>query len=92
MEIVPTRGALGAEIRGVDIATPLAPQCVAALKNAGFEYLLIFFREQHLIDEGHVRFSRSFGEPEPPVRARLEGDSPLREIAWMTSRCESNGS
>ncbi len=34
MEIIPTGGALGAEIRGVDVTKPLAPAEVAALEEA----------------------------------------------------------
>ena len=32
MEIIPTGGALGAEIRGVDVTKPLAPEEVAVLE------------------------------------------------------------
>lgn len=88
MQIVPTGGALGAEIRGVDVAVPLEPECVAALKDAVLEHLLIFFRDQHLTDEGQVRFSRYFGEPEAHVRERPEGDSSLREIFVVSNVSE----
>ncbi len=90
MEIIPTEGALGAEIRGVDVAAPLEPKQVAILRGAILEYLLIFFRDQRLTDEAQVRFSRYFGHPEPHVRQRSEGDSSAREI-FVVSNVSENG-
>lgn len=51
MEIIPTGGALGAEIRGVDVAKPLAPAEVApaevaALEEAILQHLLLVFRKR----------------------------------------------
>ena len=46
MEIIPTGGALGAEIRGVDVAKPLAPADVAALEEAILLHLLLLKRTQ----------------------------------------------
>lgn len=90
MEIIPTGGALGAEIRGIDVGSPLLPSEVALLREAVLEHLLVVFREQRLTDEAHVRFSRYFGQPEPHVRPRSEADSSLREI-FVVSNVSDNG-
>ncbi len=39
MEIIPTAGALGAEIRGVNVSKPLPPPEVAALQGAILQHL-----------------------------------------------------
>ena len=46
MKIIPTGGALGAEIRGVAVAKPLAPAEVAALEEAILQHLLLVFRKR----------------------------------------------
>ncbi len=58
----PTGGALGADIEGVDLAGPLSPETVAAIKQAWGEHLVLRFRGQHLSDDDLMRFSHQFGE------------------------------
>jgi taurine dioxygenase len=61
MDIRPLTGALGAEIFGVDLATPLDDRTVAAIRSALLEYLVIVFRDQRLTPEQHAGFARRFG-------------------------------
>ncbi|MGH9324710.1 MAG: TauD/TfdA dioxygenase family protein [Vicinamibacteria bacterium] len=72
MEIFPTGGALGAEVKGVDVSRPLDDATVRALQRAALDHLLLLFRDQKLSDEGQVRFSRYFGDPRPHVREQSE--------------------
>jgi taurine dioxygenase len=88
MEIIGTGGPLGAEIRGVDVATPLAPAIVTALKKAVIDHLVLVFRDQELTEAEQVRFSRHFGEPAPHVRSQPEGSLP--EI-FVVSNVSENG-
>ena len=88
MQIIPTGGALGAEIRGVDVRKPLAPAEVAELQAAVLEHLLLVFREQSLTEEQQVRFSRYFGDPVPHVRHQAE--RPVPEI-FVISNVSENG-
>lgn len=88
MQIIPTGGALGAEIRGVDAAKPLAPAEVRELKAAVVEHLLLVWREQSLTEEEQVRFSRYFGDPVPHVRPQAERSVP--EI-FVISNVSENG-
>lgn len=90
MQIIPTGGALGAEIRGVDVGRPLSPETVAALRSAVLDHLLLIFRDQRLTEEEQVRFSRYFGRPEPHVRKRPEKDASLPEI-FVVSNVRENG-
>ena len=64
IEIVPTGAALGAEIRGVDLAEPLGDNAFAAIERAYDEHGAVFFRNQRLTPPQQVAFSRRFGEIE----------------------------
>jgi taurine dioxygenase len=63
-EIIPTGGALGAEISGVDLARPLDDTTFAAIDRAYNDYGVIFFRDQHITPAQQVAFTRRFGEIE----------------------------
>ena len=58
----PTGAALGADIDGVDLAQPLAPASVEAIKQGWADHLVLRFRGQHLDDDQLMRFSALFGE------------------------------
>jgi alpha-ketoglutarate-dependent taurine dioxygenase len=64
VEIIPTGAALGAEIRGVDLARPLADADFAAVERAYNEHGVIFFRDQHITPATQVAFTCRFGEIE----------------------------
>src|SRR5690349_13441219 len=58
--------ALGAEISGVDLARPIAPEVFGEIRAAWLEHLVIRFRSQQLSDPQLLAFSRLFGELDPP--------------------------
>jgi alpha-ketoglutarate-dependent sulfate ester dioxygenase len=60
--IKPVAGHIGADISGVDISQPLAPEAVQQLKDALHEYKVIFFRDQPLDHESQIAFGRRFGQ------------------------------
>ena len=62
LDIEPVAGALGAEVRGVDLASDLTPDLVAAIRSAFVEHQVLFFRDQQLDAEQQMAFGRSFGE------------------------------
>ena len=64
IEVVPTRAALGAEIRGVNLAQPLDDATFTAIEDAYNTYGVIFFRNQSLTPPQQVAFTRRFGEIE----------------------------
>ncbi len=55
-------GALGAEVRGIDLRQPLSAQAAAALRQAWLEHLVLFFRDQPLDPAEFLAFARCFGE------------------------------
>lgn len=58
--------ALGAQIDGVDLASPLAPDTLAQIRQAWQEHLVLRFRGQPLNDAQLMALSRHFGELDPP--------------------------
>jgi taurine dioxygenase len=64
VKIIPTGAALGAEIRGVDLAQPVDESTFAAIESAYDEYGVIFFRDQRIAPKQQVAFTRRFGEIE----------------------------
>ena len=64
IEIIPTGAALGAEIRGVDLAHPLDDATFAAIERAYDTHGVIYFRGQRLTSQQQVAFTRRFGEIE----------------------------
>ena len=58
--------ALGAEIEGIDLSTPLDPATLAEFKHAWLEHLVLRIRGQRLSDAALLAFSRSLGEIDPP--------------------------
>ena len=43
LEVSPVAGALGAEVQGVDLARPLAPEVVSEIRQALLAHLVLFF-------------------------------------------------
>ncbi|MCU7824750.1 TauD/TfdA dioxygenase family protein [Kitasatospora sp. DSM 101779] len=54
-------GRIGAEITGIDLSQPLDEQTVTALNDALVAHKALFFRGQHLDDQGQTRFAGYFG-------------------------------
>lgn len=55
---------LGAEVRGIDITSPLADPVLADLRRCLHEFKVVFFRDQPLTPAQHVAFAGSFGDLE----------------------------
>src|SRR5438477_2132249 len=87
----PTGAALAADIEGVDLAGALAPETVAAIKQAWGEHLVLRFRGQAVSDADLMRFSRQFGELDwAPIAAT--NDAPEgREYIMVVSNVVENG-
>jgi taurine dioxygenase len=61
IDVISTRAALGAEVRGVDLKN-LDETQFTALKRAWHEYQVILVRDQTLSDQDLIAFSRRFGD------------------------------
>lgn len=72
--ILPT-GTVGAVVQGVDIASLTATQ-IDAVKHAWYRHDVLVFREQSLTDDDLLKFSRHFGELDPPPNQGAGRKSP----------------
>ena len=82
-------GSLGAEIRGVNLSTPLNPSTKSEIEAAWKSFGVLVFRNQNLSDSEHVAFSRQFGELEVlPETDRT--DAAIPEI-FILSNVDSSG-
>lgn len=61
IEIQPTGGALGAEVRGAVLGEGLDAEGFAAIHQAWLDHLLLFFRDQDLAPAAMAAFSQRFG-------------------------------
>ncbi len=62
VEVKPISPALGAEIRGVDLASGVDDGQFAAIRQAYDDYGVILFRDQELTPAQHVAFAERWGE------------------------------
>ncbi len=64
--VTPIESALGADVSGVDLRAPIAPEVFAQIRQAWSQHLVLRFRGQRLSDPELLAFSRLFGELDPP--------------------------
>ena len=94
LQVCRIAGALGAEIHGVDLATPQSGATIAAVRALLLEHGVIFFRDQRL-DEARLkafasRFGTFFrhpyflpeGDPDVIVIRRTPGDTKIVGEGW----------
>jgi taurine dioxygenase len=96
IEVRPTGAALGAEIRGIDLAT-IDEQDFADIHRAWLHHQVLLFRGQSLDDEQLIAFSRRFGELDwAPVqetgRRFVEGHPEIYVVSNVVENGEPIGS
>ncbi len=64
LSLAPMTPTIGAEVSGVDLTRPLAPETVAAIRAALLDWKVLFFRNQAINTDQHLAFGRCFGELE----------------------------
>ncbi|WP_089936796.1 TauD/TfdA dioxygenase family protein [Candidatus Entotheonella palauensis] len=65
VDVRPLSVHIGAEIHGVDLSRPLAPEEVQGIRAALLKWKVVFFREQFLDHQMQIDFARQFGELTP---------------------------
>jgi taurine dioxygenase len=65
--VKPLTPTIGAELHGVDLTRDLDPQTVAEIREALLAHLVVFFRDQPVTPDEHVRFARNFGDISVPA-------------------------
>lgn len=62
IEVVQTSPAVGAEIRGVDLAVGLSDDDFAIVHQAFVDHGVVFFRDQEITPDQHVAFAERWGQ------------------------------
>ena len=62
IQIIPNDGALGAEIKGIDLSGELSPRNIEEIKTAWHKHIVLCFRDQTITDEQLIHFGQYFGE------------------------------
>ncbi len=90
LKVVPTGGALGADVTGLDLGQPLDDATFQSIYKAWNEHLVLRFRGQSLDDDALIAFSRRFGDLDlAPIRAAKDPNHPSRtEIAVISNVIE----
>ena len=77
IDVKPVSGALGAEIKGVDISIPLDAEVVSEIRNALLKHLVIFFQNQVISPQQQLNFAEQFGIPMEYPQLKGLPDCPL---------------
>ena len=88
IRIAPLAGALGAEVRGIDLAAPLDESCFAVIRRALLDYLVIFFPDQELGPGEHRDFAARFDFRPAQVRLLPGADG---DVGALVSKGEGYG-
>lgn len=74
IEVRPIAGAIGAELRGLDLSRPLSDDQVAEVRRAWLDHCVVFFRDQTLTPAQQLAFAERMGEPiEYPFVRGIDG-------------------
>lgn len=83
IEVSPLSIHIGAEIGGVDLTQPLAPETVKEIRAALLKWKVIFFHDQNIDHDSQLAFARQLGEPTigHAVFGHIEGYPEIYSIA-----------
>lgn len=85
LPIEPITPAIGAEVRGVDLAEPLDDATFAAIERALLEHLVLVFRDQDAPLGRLIEFARRFGNVSKPPVGNPHPDHPEAMIFDLES-------
>ena len=88
-EVVPTGAALGAEIRGVNLAQDLDASTFARIEEAFDHHGVVFFRNQDISVEQEIAFARRFGEVE--INVNTQACLPGHPEVLLVTNIKENG-
>ena len=79
--INPTSGSMGVEIHNVDLSKKLSDSLFSEIRETFIEHGLIFFRDQELTPDDHLRFAKRWGEINiNRFFAKVEGYDQIAEV------------
>ena len=80
---------IGAEISGLDLRTELDDATIADLRQALFDYKVIFFRDQPISSDEHVAFASRFGALE--IHPFIPSNTGRAELVRFEKSAETGG-
>ena len=81
IKLIPTSGSIGVEIHNVDLSKELSESTFSEIRETFIDHGLIFFRDQDLSPEDHLRFAKLWGEINiNRFFARVEGYEQIAEV------------
>lgn len=89
LSIAPTGAALGAEIRGVDLAQALDAATFGRIEQAFNRHGVIFFRDQRITVAQQIAFARRFGEVE--INVNTQACLPDHPEVLLVTNIRENG-
>jgi taurine dioxygenase len=79
--VTPIAGALGAEVGGIDLGRPLAPDALRLIRQAWLDHLVLFFRDQQLTPAKLLALAEAFGTPvDYPMVPGIAGYPVITEV------------
>ena len=82
LTIVPLETHIGAEVRGLDAASPQGEETFAELRRALYRHSVLVFHDQDISDEQQVAFTRGFGRLQMTMASDpYGGGGPINRIA-----------
>jgi taurine dioxygenase len=88
-DAAPLGSTVGAEISGVDLTGTLEDEVIAELRQALYDYKVIFFRDQPLTPPQHIAFARRFGDLE--IHPFLPSNTGEPELVRFEKTAEVSG-
>lgn len=89
IEVIPSGGPVGAQIRGVDLSQDVDDETLARIQDAFATYGVLCFRDQTISPEQQVAFSSRFGELERLTFSQFT--LPGRPDVLLITNIEENG-
>ena len=90
MDIIRLSHALGAEVRGVDLAKEVSAADFATIHRAFLDHSVLVFHGQNITRDQHIAFSRRFGELDDNDRSP-DTDAKYPELTVITTRPKADG-
>lgn len=92
LNLKPLGGRIGAEVHDVRLSGDLHPATVKAIEAAAYEYKVLFFRDQHHLDDAaQEAFAKRFGSlNEHPTIPSASGTEAILEVSAERGEVASN--
>lgn len=91
IELEPLSHALGAQVRGLDLSRPIGDAAAGDLRRAFLAHGVLLFRGRRIDREGHLAFSRVFGELDRHDSLPLDRDAQIPELLMVTNDEKPDG-